>query len=113
MEEVTKNSNDYVDKRKLLELNLQIWDQKHMSAPFDLQSFYHLLALIFYMGVVRLPCKTDFWKDDNTWPYHPIIHEMGMSRDRFTFLWINFHISSVYLSDVAKEQDDCYVGGNE
>ena len=37
MEEVTNNSNDYVEKRRILEPNLQIWDQKHMSVPFDLQ----------------------------------------------------------------------------
>ena len=36
-----------------------------------------------------------------------------MSRDRFAFLWRNFNILSVDLSDVEKEQDDCYVGGDE
>ena len=36
-----------------------------------------------------------------------------MSRDQFSFLWRNFHIYSVDLSYVEKEQDDCYVGGNE
>ena len=36
-----------------------------------------------------------------------------MSQDRFAFLWRHFHISSVELSDVEKEQDDYYVGGNE
>ena len=41
------------------------------------------------------------------------MYEMGMSQDRFLFLWIHFHISSVDLPDVENEQDDCYVGGNE
>ena len=66
MEEVTKNSKNYVEKRRVLEPNLQIWGQKYMSAPFDIQSFYHLSALIFYMGVVHFTYKTEYWKDDNT-----------------------------------------------
>ena len=65
MEEVTNNSNDYVKKRRVLEPYLQIWDQKHMFAIFDLKSFYHLLALILYMGIVCLPCNVDNWKDND------------------------------------------------
>ena len=65
------------------------------------------------MGVVCLPYKTDYWKDDYNWPYNPIMYEMGMSQDQFEFLWRSFHISSVELSDVNNEQDYCYVGGNE
>ena len=38
---------------------------------------------------------------------------MGTIRDCFVFLWRNFHISSVDLSDIENKQDDCYVGGNE
>ena len=38
---------------------------------------------------------------------------MGMSRYRFAFLWRRFHNFSVDLSDLEKEQDDFYVGGNE
>ena len=41
------------------------------------------------------------------------MHELGMSHDWFVFMWRIFHISSVNLSDIDKEQDDCYVGGNE
>ena len=33
MDEVTNSSNDYVDKRRVLGPNIQIWNQKHMSAP--------------------------------------------------------------------------------
>ena len=99
MEEVTNNSDYYVEKRRVLEPNLQIWDQKHMSAPFDLQWFYHLLALVFYMGVVCLTFKTTYWKYDIIWPCHPIMYEMGMIQYRFVFMWRQFHISSVDLSD--------------
>ena len=65
------------------------------------------------MGVAHLPCNTDYWKNYNTCPYHPIMHEMGMSQYWFEFMWIHFHIYSLDLSDVENNQDDCYVGVNE
>ena len=91
MGEFTKSSNDYVEKSSLLEPNIQTWYRKHVSEPFYFTSCYHLLALILYMGVFLIPCKKEYWKYDNTWTYHPIIHEMEMSP------WIIFHISSVDL----------------
>ena len=54
MEEVPNNSNDCVDKRRVLEPNIKIWDQKHVSAPFDIKLLYHLFALILYMRVVQV-----------------------------------------------------------
>ena len=66
-----------------------------MSALLALQSFNHLLALIFYMGVVCLPYKTDYWKNDNTWTYHPIMHKIRIIPDQFAFLWRHYHIPSV------------------
>ena len=41
------------------------------------------------------------------------MHEMGMSQYLFAFMWINFHIYSLDLSDVDKEQDNCYVEESE
>ena len=78
MDEVTNNLNNYVEESRLLGPILQIWDRKHMSAPLDIKSFYHLFYLILCMGVVRLPCKIEYFKDDNIWSYHSIIHEIGM-----------------------------------
>ena len=83
-----------------MESDIKIWYQKHMSAPFDIKSFYCLFDLILCISGVCLPYKIEYWKYDNICPYHPIMHEMGMSLDSFTFLWIHFHISSVDLSDV-------------
>ena len=37
MKEVKISSNDYMEKRRVLETDLKIWDHKHMSAPFDLK----------------------------------------------------------------------------
>ena len=41
------------------------------------------------------------------------MHKMGTSQDCFAFQWKHFIIYIVDLSDVDKEQDDCYVVGNE
>ena len=38
---------------------------------------------------------------------------MRVNRDWFSFLWIHFHISSIYLPYVDIEQDCCHVVGNE
>ena len=53
------------------------------------------------MGGVSLPCKTGYFKYDNICPYHPIVHEMGMSQYWFVFMWRHFHISSADLSYVG------------
>ena len=100
MEEVTNISNHYVEKRKLLELNLQIWYQKHMSVPFDIKSFFRLLALMLYMGIFCLPCKKDYWKYDIIYPYQPIMYEMVMSQYWIAFMWRHFNISVVDLLDI-------------
>ena len=97
MEEVTNKSYNYVDERSVLELNIQIWYWKHISALFTLQQFYHLLDFIFYISVICLPCKIDYWKYDNNLPYHKIMHETGMSRDQSAFIWRYFCIYSVDL----------------
>ena len=63
-----------------------------MSVPFGNKPFHRLLAFISYMGIFYIPYKTDYWKDDSIWPYHPIIYEMEMSIYRFSFLGRHFHI---------------------
>ena len=75
-----------------MEPNIQTWYQKHMSFPFDFKSFYRLLDLILYMGVVCIPCKADYWKCDNIFPYHTVMHKIGMIQDHFSLLWIPFTI---------------------
>ena len=101
VEEVTNNSNGYVEKRRLLELNIQVWDKKNMSTPFDIKSLHHLLDLIFYMAIVHLPCKKKYWKDDDIWTYNIIMHEVWMSRDLFVFMWRHF-ILQVYTYQMQR-----------
>eukprot|EP00957_Ditylum_brightwellii_P052378 3972460-Ditylum_brightwellii.AAC.1 len=56
------------------------------------------------MGIVKLPSKSDYFCDSGTWPYHPIMRELGMTRNSFTFLWWHLHLSTVDMSTVeAKE----------
>ena len=45
----------------------------------------HFNAIIYYMGLVRLPNKRAYWSTDVDMPSHPVLS--GMSRDRFEFIW--------------------------
>ena len=45
------------------------------------------------MGLVKLPAKKDYWKQGGVWPAHSVTS--GMSRDRFHYIWQNFHVSYV------------------
>mgnify|MGYP003324008950 FL=1 len=45
------------------------------------------------MGIARLPCKRDYWSTKKWMPYHPLVHELGMTRNRFLFIWRHFHVS--------------------
>eukprot|EP00957_Ditylum_brightwellii_P160206 12196656-Ditylum_brightwellii.AAC.1 len=56
------------------------------------------------MGIVKLPSKSNYFCDSGYWPYHPVIRELGMACDCFTFLWRHLHLSTVGISAVeAKE----------
>ncbi len=77
----TKCTNKYAcdncDKRKIKEVK-----EQHIL---------QFLAVYYYMGVVRLPAKRDYWKQGGMWPVHPVMK--GMSRDMFEFLFRYFHVS--------------------
>ena len=44
------------------------------------------------MGVFRLPSIRDYFSIDDIMPIHPLLKKIGLSRDRFLFLWRHFHI---------------------
>ena len=56
---------------------------KPISAP-DILVFF---SIIFYMGVVRLPAKTDYWNSNGMWPTHKVLSHM--SYKRFQVIWHN------------------------
>jgi hypothetical protein len=48
------------------------------------------LSLIFYMDVVTLPAKKDYWRGEGMWPTHkPFSY---MSERRFHQIWMNIHL---------------------
>ena len=105
IKETVENSNDYVKHRRTLQPDLKIWKDKKISAPYDNSSVYHLFACLYYMGIVKLPSKSDYFCDSGYWPYHPVMRELGMTCDCFTFLWRHLYLSTVDMSAVeAKEE---------
>ena len=50
-------------------------------------------AIVYYMGVISLPAKSDYWNTRGLWPKHkPCPH---MSFSRFKAIWENIHLSPV------------------
>ena len=56
-------------------------------------------SIIFYMGVVRLPAKTDYWNSNGMWPTHKILSRM--SYKCFQVIWRN-----IYLVKLGEGDDD-------
>ena len=59
---------------------------KPISAP-DILVFF---CIIFYMGVVRLPVKTDYWNSNGMWPTHKVLSHI--SYKRFQVIWCNIYL---------------------
>ena len=58
------------------------------------------LGLYYYMGLVKLPNKRDYWKQDDLWPsHHPAL---TITRARFEYVWRNLHL----LGGVPDDQDE-------
>ena len=77
-----KSSNHYRSERKEKFPNHHCWKRERNSAEFSLSNIFHFLAMLYYMGVVRLPSKRDYWANSNPYmPIHPIEREMKMTQD--------------------------------
>ena len=75
------------------EPDLYCWKEQKTSAPISEADIFHFLAILYYFGLVVLPSKSDYWSTNEWMPHHPIVHENGMTRARFEFLWRHFHPS--------------------
>jgi len=73
------------------------------TAPISPGDILIFIGLIFYMGIVRLPAKRDYWRTTDLWPSHPATK--FMSRDRFLFIFRHLHLVSAD-PDIADESDD-------
>eukprot|EP00957_Ditylum_brightwellii_P178891 13626367-Ditylum_brightwellii.AAC.1 len=62
--------------------------------------------MLYYMGVVRLPLTADYWSSHPCMPKHFVMIELGMSRNRFYFMWRHFHIYDNEEINVEEEEGD-------
>ena len=75
---------------------------------------YHFLSILYYFGLVKLPAKNDYWDSKPWMPHHSLVHELGMTRDRFKFMWRHFHVSAPSLpSDLHTESDETDDDGSD
>eukprot|EP00957_Ditylum_brightwellii_P102489 7811692-Ditylum_brightwellii.AAC.1 len=56
------------------------------------------------MAIFKLPSKSDYFIDSGHWPYHPVMRELGMTCNHFTFLWKHLHLSTVDMSAVEARE---------
>ena len=103
------SSNAYLEKRKTESPNLRCFQRKNESRPFTMGEMYHFLAITYYMGVVRLPSKDDYWSTNKWMPSHPICTKFGMHRMRFKFLWRHLHVEC----DDEDNDNDSAAGDSE
>ncbi len=108
MQLIVNASNEYRGQRLNAEPDLDQWRAKKESAPFTLKDVFHFFAIIYYMGIVRLPEKDDYWSMEPLMPVHDICHKYGMTRNRFRFLWRHLHLNvdNVTGDDVRNEEND-------
>src|SRR5210317_654937 len=85
-----------------------VYARQHL-APGKLQSdiksaeILVFFAIYYYMGIVKLPAKKDYWRWSNDiWPSHPIAKQMR--RDRFCYIWSNIHL--VAFEEAEPESDE-------
>jgi len=101
IEEIAKHSNAYGNK-KLGNLHKQIRED----------DILYFIAIYFFMGIVQLPSKTDYWRTpDEFWQPQTVCQKM--SRNRFNYVFRYIHLSAAddetVEEDVAieeEEQDD-------
>ena len=97
LDTIVKCTNNYAAKN---EKARELQRQSEVTRS-DILRFF---AIYYYMGVVRLPCKRDYWPSNNSfWPLHPVTQ--SMSRTRYEFIWRNIHMTEVEEGDVDEEDD--------
>lgn len=66
---------------------------KQPDAPkIQSSDILHFLAIVMYMGIVRLPDKRDYWSTRKLMPSHDVCQAHHMSRTKFLYLYKNFHL---------------------
>eukprot|EP00592_Proboscia_alata_P028038 CAMPEP_0194432024 /NCGR_PEP_ID=MMETSP0176-20130528/67807_1 /TAXON_ID=216777 /ORGANISM="Proboscia alata, Strain PI-D3" /LENGTH=148 /DNA_ID=CAMNT_0039247941 /DNA_START=32 /DNA_END=475 /DNA_ORIENTATION=+ len=98
-------SNNYCKKQKILKPDSYIWNEDTTCRPFILSCMYHSLAMLYYMGIMRLPAKRDYWTTGLWMSVHTVAKANNLSRDCFKFLWKHFHVSVELTEENVTEED--------
>ena len=106
IQRLVNHSNAYTQECRRRFPHLDVWKRKNDCAPFTISSIFHFFAIIYYTGVVKLPCKDDYWSIDPMMPVHDLCNELGMSRNRFRFLWRFFHCNHPIEDDFEIDNND-------
>ena len=104
VESIVINSNSYIDQWKLMTPTADTWRRKNDCAPITSGDVYQFIAILYYMGIVRLASKDDYWSTHDWMPSnHPVC--VGMSRNRFRFIWRFFHVNHNDNNDLQASFD--------
>lgn len=57
--------------------------------PITAAEVFYLFTIIYYLGVVKVPDKHDLWSTHRELPSQALETENGMSRNRFSYIWLN------------------------
>jgi hypothetical protein len=91
IDQMVRSTNAYA-KKKETPARLQ---------PVDSSDVLRFLAIYYYIGIVKLPCKRDYWREPGTfWPTHPTC--LTLTRRRFEYIWRYLHLTE---QDVLIEED--------
>jgi Transposase IS4 len=104
---------DWVVSRIAKSTNAYAASRNRLGEPVTEEEILKFLASFYYMGLVRLPARRDYWKTpDATWPGHPITEDFN--RDRFDYIWRNLHLCAeeVQEADEEIEEDEEDEGGD-
>eukprot|EP00957_Ditylum_brightwellii_P138227 10536534-Ditylum_brightwellii.AAC.1 len=55
------SSNKYRGERKRKNPGLKILNNRKILVPFSVADIFHLLTMMYYFGIVKLPAKRDYW----------------------------------------------------
>ena len=81
LEKVAEYTNQYIKAKK------------HNIKPVSVSELLNFFSIIYYMEVVRLPAKKDYWDNVGMWLTYPAVN--CMSNYRFECIWLNLHLSPV------------------
>ena len=94
LKEICQNSDDYA----LLHCTLSKYKR------IKKEELLRFLTIYYYMGIVRLPSKDDYWrKPSHIWP--ATLVPSCISRDRFRYIWKYLHLSPVGVTDESDTED--------